>query len=180
MNLDTLIPVSPRNGSGSKDSSTPSESIHPRRILIAEDDDLIRWIISNILVEEGYTVNAAADGEEAWEAICRDAYDLLVTDNDMPRLTGLKLIERIRKAGMALPVIVVSGTFTAESMRDYPEFQIAAVIPKPFHKLEFQDTVRNILSSQEGNVKADLIADKEPIFKPGHFCSIIRHSAWPG
>jgi CheY-like chemotaxis protein len=157
MNLNTLIPVSPRNGSGVRDFAKPSELIHARRILVAEDDDIIRWIIANRLADDGYTVDAAADGEEAWEALRHDAYDLLVTDNDMPRLTGLKLIERIRKAGMALPVIVASGTFSAESVRDYPQLQITAVIPKPFHKLEFLDAVRNILSSQEGVTEASQI-----------------------
>jgi len=157
MNLDTVIPASPRSDSGFKDSSMPSETIHVRRILIAEDDDLIRWIISNTLAEDGHTVTAAADGEEAWEALRHDAYDLLVTDNDMPRLTGLKLIERIRKAGMALPVIVASGTFSAESVRDYPQLQITAVIPKPFHKLEFLDSVRKVLSLQEDTAEASKI-----------------------
>jgi DNA-binding NtrC family response regulator len=163
MNLDPLIPASPRNGLGFKDSLLPSEPIHARRILIAEDDDLIRWIMSNTLADDGYTVDAAADGEEAWEALRHDAYDLLVTDNDMPRLTGLKLIERIRKTGMSLPVIVASGTFPMDRARDYPQLQIAEVIPKPFRKLEFLDTVRNVLSSNEdpkanGNEQASLMA----------------------
>jgi CheY-like chemotaxis protein len=157
MNLDALITVSPRNDSGFRDSAKPADLIHARRILIAEDDDIVRWIISNTLADEGYTVEVAADGEEAWEALRQDAYDLLVTDNDMPRLTGLKLIERIRKAGMVLPVIVASGTFSAESVRDYPQLQIAAVIPKPSRKLEFLDAVRNVLSSQEDITKASKI-----------------------
>ena len=154
MNLDATIPISPR---GFVDSSKPSEPVHTQRILIAEDDDLIRWIISNTLAEDGYTVNAVVDGEEAWEALLHDTYDLLVTDSDMPRLTGLNLIQRIRGAGMSLPVIVASGTFSAESVRDYPQLQITAVIPKPFHKLEFLDAVRNILSSQEGVTEASQI-----------------------
>jgi DNA-binding NtrC family response regulator len=83
---------------------------------------------------------------------------LLVTDNDMPRLTGLKLIERIRKAGMSLPVIVASGTFPMDRARDYPQLQIAEVIPKPFRKLEFLDTVRNVLSSHE-----DTLTDHAPL-----------------
>jgi CheY-like chemotaxis protein len=149
MNLDALIPVSPRDGSGFKDSIMPSEPIHARRILIAEDDDIIRQIMSGFLANEGYVVNAAADGEQAWEALRHSDYDLLVTDNDMPRLTGLKLIERIRNAGMSLPIIVASVTFPMDRAHDYPQLQIAAVISKPFRKLEFLDTVRDVLSSQE-------------------------------
>jgi CheY-like chemotaxis protein len=157
MNLDDLIPVSPRNGSDVRDYSKPSGLFHARRILIAEDDDIVRWIISNTLADDGYTVDAVADGEEAWETLRHDAYDLLVTDNEMPRLTGIRLIERIRNAGMALPVMVASGTFSAESVRDYPQLQIAAVIPKPFRKLEFLDVVRNVLSSQEDITEATKI-----------------------
>jgi len=149
MNLDTLIPVSPRNGPGVRDSSKPAELIHAPRILIAEDDDLIRQIISDLLVGDGYVVNAVADGEEAWEALRHDDYDLLVTDNSMPRLTGIKLIERIRQAGMSLPVMVASSSFFAWNLREYPHLQIAAVIPKPFDRSEFLDAVRNILLSNE-------------------------------
>jgi hypothetical protein len=44
----------------------------------------------------------------------------------------------------------------------------------------FYDGIKNKPATTFGNVKADVIADKEPTFKPGNFCSIIRHSAWPG
>ena len=149
MNLGALIPASPRNGPDIRDSSKPSDLIHARRILIAEDDNMIRQIISDFLVADGYIVSAAADGEQAWEALRRDNYDLLVTDNSMPRLTGINLIERIRKAGMSLPVIVASSSFFAWDVREYRHLQIAAVLPKPFGGLEFLDTVRNVLSSGE-------------------------------
>jgi DNA-binding NtrC family response regulator len=154
MNLDAPISVPPGNDSGIGDSSEPSDLIYMRRILIAEDDDIIRQIISKALVDEGYAVNATADGEQAWEELRHDSYDLLVTDNEMPRLTGIKLIERVRKAGMSLPVIVASGNFPVDRARDYPQFQIAAVIPKPFRNLEFLDAVRNVLSSKEGVTNA--------------------------
>ena len=68
-----FIPDSRLNGSGFKEK--PSEFNHARRILIAEDDDIIRQIISNILADEGYAVNAAADGEQAWKALLQDPYE---------------------------------------------------------------------------------------------------------
>ena len=133
-------------GSGFKDSSKPSVFNRARRILIAEDDDIIRQIISNILADEGYAVNAAADGEQAWKALRQDPYDLLVTDNEMPRLTGIDLIDQIRKAGMSLPVIVASSSFPVDRARAYPQLQITAAVPKPFGRLKFLDTVKNVLS----------------------------------
>lgn len=152
MNFDALISVSPRNGSGFKDSSKASEPIHARRILFAEDDDIIRQIVSGFLANEGYVVNAAADGEQAWAALRHDDYDLLITDNSMPRLTGIKLIERIRQAGMSLPVIVASSSFFAWNVPEYPQLQITAVLPKPFGKSEFLDAVKNVLSSNENPI----------------------------
>ena len=152
MNLDAHISVLPRNGSGFADCAKASVMIHTPRILIAEDDNIIRQIISNFLVNEGYVVNAAADGEQAWEALRHDDYDLLVTDNDMPHLTGLKLIERIRHASMSLLVVIASGTFLADMALDYPQLHIAAVIPKPFRKSEFLDAVRNVLSSNADTI----------------------------
>jgi DNA-binding response OmpR family regulator len=117
------------------------------RVLVAEDDALIRQIICRVLVEDGIAVDAASDGEQAWDALNLGHYDLLVTDNDMPRLTGIKLIERIRKAGIGLPIIIESGSFAEENTHDYPCLQFAVVISKPFGKLEFLNVVRNVLSS---------------------------------
>jgi len=85
MNLDARIPVSPRSGSGVNDASTPFDLILARRILIAEDDDLIRWIISNTLADNGYAVKTAADGEEAWEALLHDSYDLCAAGRQRAR-----------------------------------------------------------------------------------------------
>ena len=123
--------------------------IFAQRILVADDDPVIRRLISDVLINNGFTVNTASNGEQAWEALQYDNYDLLVTDYEMPHLTGIELIERIRKVGMSLPVILVSGSFSAESVRDYPQLQIAAVLPKPFRKLEFLDTIKNALSACE-------------------------------
>jgi DNA-binding NtrC family response regulator len=149
MNLDALLLLPPRDGSSIRESLKPSELIFAQRILVADDDPIICRLISDVLANDGFAVNTASDGEQAWEALHHDHFDLLVTDNAMPLLTGIKLIERMRKAGMSLPAIIASGSFSAESLRDYPQLQIAAVIPKPLKKLEFLDTVKNVLSACE-------------------------------
>ena len=121
------------------------EPIRAQRILIADDDELIRHLMSIILSDAGFDANAAADGEQAWEALHQNHYDLLVTDNEMPRLAGIELIERIRKEGMSLPIIVISGSASAETARDNPQLQIAAVLPKPFDVQELLPIVRTAL-----------------------------------
>jgi CheY-like chemotaxis protein len=123
-----------------------------KRILIAEDDPILRRLETDILSDEGLAITATSDGEQAWEALGHGYYDALVTDNEMPNLTGLALVERIRKAGLSLPIIIASGSFRAESVDDYPQLKIAAVIPKPFSKSNFLNAVKTILSLSDNDV----------------------------
>jgi len=115
-------------------------------ILIAEDDEMICQIVSNALADDGHAVNAAADGEQAWEALRHDAYDLLVADNEMPRLTGIKLIERIRKAGNESASHCCFRRFLRREHARPSAASIEAVIPKPLANQKFLDIVRNVLS----------------------------------
>jgi DNA-binding response OmpR family regulator len=78
-------------------------------------------------------------------------YDLLITNNEMPCLTGIKLFERIRNADMTLPAMMASATFSEENARNYPRLHIDAVVSKPFGKLELLSVVRTTLS-REANI----------------------------
>jgi CheY-like chemotaxis protein len=147
MKLQTPMPASPRDVSCVELSSDSPEPIHARRVLVADDDKLIRQLVSTALAGDGFAVNSAADGEEAWEALHHEHYDLLLTDNEMPRLAGINLIERIRNEGLSLPVIIASGTFPAERVRSDPRFQIAGILTKPFGIPELLDLVHHVLPS---------------------------------
>ena len=139
------------------------------RILVVDDDEGIRLIISAVLCLGGLEVTAVADGQEAWEALHQHSYDLLVTDNEMPRLIGLRLIERIREAGMDLPIILASGTLPAEKACARLGQDISAVLPKPFGARQLLETVRNALPSSFGDAARARVtfghpeADPQPI-----------------
>jgi DNA-binding response OmpR family regulator len=122
---------------------------------VADDDVVIRELISTALASAGFDVNATCDGQQAWEALLQEHYDLLITDNEMPRLAGIELIERIHDAGMSLPVIIASGSFPMEKVRDHPELQIAAVLPKPFRILELLNAARHVFRASRGNTTLD-------------------------
>jgi CheY-like chemotaxis protein len=149
MNSDILTLSSAYDGSRNIEALRPGRGRVPR-ILLAEDDPIICRLLSDLLVEDHFMVDVAFDGEQAWEALTHNHYDLLITDNQMPHLTGLELIERLRNEGMSLPVVVASGSFSLQSARRYPQLQITAVIPKPFGNVEFLKTVRNALSAGGG------------------------------
>ena len=137
------------------DSLGPPVPIRTPRILVADDDEGIRDLISAVLAPAGFNVHAVSDGQQAWEALLHEHYDLLVTDNEMPRLAGMALIKRIREAGMSLPVIIVSGALSAESVPDSLLRQIAAVLRKPFVLPELLGTVRQALWASWGDTAAD-------------------------
>jgi len=91
-------------------ASTPRQcqTSPPQRILVVEDDRDLRQLNTEVLIHSGYHVNAAADGAAAWQALNTDRYDLLITDNNLPKVSGVELLKKVRAARMALPVIMAT------------------------------------------------------------------------
>ena len=83
----------------------------PARILLAEDTVTTRALERSILEAAGYSVAVAVDGADAWEQLQADGADLVVSDVDMPRMTGLELCRRIRSSAQHrdLPVVLVTS-----------------------------------------------------------------------
>jgi two-component system response regulator DesR len=80
------------------------------RVVLAEDQAMVRGALSALLGLESdlEVVGSAANGEEAWTLIERDKPDILVTDIEMPKLTGLELAQRIRDRGVDCKVIILT------------------------------------------------------------------------
>src|SRR6185436_9192931 len=73
------------------------------RILLVEDNFDVRRLATRVLVRAGYEVDTAEDGQAGWEALLAQSYALLITDNKMPRLSGLKLVKQLRSTQITLP-----------------------------------------------------------------------------
>lgn len=80
------------------------------RVLLAEDQAMVRGALSALLKLESDldVIGTAADGEEAWKLIQHDCPDVVVTDIEMPRLTGLELAQRIRDNKLECKVIILT------------------------------------------------------------------------
>jgi CheY-like chemotaxis protein len=141
-----------------------------QRILVVDDDEDSRYVTSVLLAHAGYLVDGAADGEEAWEALLTTSYDLLVTDHNMPRLSGLDLVARLRAAGMSLPVILHSGWPGLGGEADYLSLRLTAVIRKSTNFAELRNAVNCILSmpSKDGLLRQGVFrpAPHNPSIKP--------------
>ena len=116
-----------------------------QRILVAEDDKFIRRLNTEVLTCSGYEVDTAEDGAAAWEVLQLNHYDLLVTDNNMPNVTGVELLQKIHAACMTLPVIMATGTLPDEEFTRYPWLQPKLTLLKPYTFDELLGAVKEIL-----------------------------------
>jgi DNA-binding response OmpR family regulator len=120
--------------------------VEPRaRILYVDDEPQLRRLGALVLVQSGYEVDTAADGAEGWDALQHAHYNLLITDHEMPRLTGLELATRARLAGMRLPIVLTSGSGAVLRDSSVKWLEIAACLPKPFGADTLVETVEKTL-----------------------------------
>jgi DNA-binding response OmpR family regulator len=119
---------------------------NPRpRILVVDDEKLIRRVNTEVLTYSGYEVDSAEDGAAAWDALQLNNYDLLITDNDMPKVTGVELIQKILHASMTLPIIMATGSPPEEEFTRYPWLQPNLTLLKPYAFDELLAAVKEVL-----------------------------------
>ncbi len=116
------------------------------KILLVEDEDLIRLLLSEALVGDGFIVNSAATGEEALDLIARDvAFDVLFTDIQLPgRIDGLDVAREVRERFPEIPIVFTTGQ--PDRMSDWVIGPIDVFIPKPYRPAEICRTLRRILN----------------------------------
>ncbi len=104
----------------------------PSSILVAEDSITSRTLLKNILESAGYRVTTAVDGLDAWNALPAGAFDLVVSDVDMPRMSGFDLTRKIRsdQRYADLPVVLVTSLDSAEDRERGIEVGASAYIVK--------------------------------------------------
>ncbi len=116
-------------------------------ILLVDDEEMIRDLGKQILTMEGYTVITAEDGLEAVDLFLagRGTIDLVLLDLTMPRMSGLEVMERIRKVDSQVKVVLSSG-YRAEEAHDRERFSGAsAFLSKPYRMDVLSRTIRDVL-----------------------------------
>ena len=126
------------------------------RVLIADDDHNISFIVSTVLRRQGHTVEIAKDGKEAIElfTIKPDYFEVLITDHDMPLVSGLEVADHLRKNGYQVKIIVLSGSLTSELMSAYRNKLVDNILQKPFTLENLSCALTGILGTWQGVVYA--------------------------
>ena len=95
-------------------------------ILVVDDAPAICNVITDLLTDEGYQVQTAGDGQAALDLIARAPPDLIISDIMMPRCDGLSMLRTMRRAGVMIPVLLISAAPLRSDVVDVP------LILKPF------------------------------------------------
>ncbi|BAY16769.1 two-component response regulator [Anabaenopsis circularis NIES-21] len=112
-----------------------------RKILIADDDDDSRAMLSFLLEEEGWEVREAKNGEEALEIVIKEQPDLLILDNRMPKLTGVEVYKHLQAQGIKIAVVLATAHGYLDELAS--SLGIAHFISKPYDIPELLKTIES-------------------------------------
>ncbi|TMQ06708.1 MAG: response regulator, partial [Deltaproteobacteria bacterium] len=118
------------------------------RILVVDDERVIREILAEFLSLEGFSVHTVEDGEKALTELRLKPYDLLITDLKMPRLSGLQLLERIETERLGVLTVLMTGFGTVETAIEAMKKGAYDYLLKPFKVEEVIHVVRRALYRQ--------------------------------
>jgi DNA-binding NtrC family response regulator len=143
-----------------------------KRILVVEDEDKLRRIIELQLLDAGYEVDKAAKAEEALPLI--DRADLVLTDYKLPGMTGLEMLQIIRRQDSQVPVIVMTAFGTIENAVEAMKGGAADFLPKPFSLDHLTTVVGKALEVR--NLRAENVRLKEELGKKYAWDNIVGRS----
>jgi len=116
------------------------------RVLLVEDEDMVRAVAERALTRAGYQVTCASDGDEGLEKVrAGEKFDLVVSDVVMPAMDGPAMAREIRKLAPRLPVLFMSG-YAEEQLRNEIDIEGMHFLPKPFSVQQIADKVARVLA----------------------------------
>lgn len=119
----------------------PSPEERPARVLIVDDEEMVRSIITQLLLLKGHTVRTASSGPEALECVEQESFDIVFTDFGMPEMSGADLAQTLRTSYPELPVVLLTGYTEPDAAVQH----VQAVLSKPFKLKELQSTIQQLV-----------------------------------
>ncbi len=114
-------------------------------ILVADDEDSIRWVLTTALTGEGHSVEQAASGDAALQKLAQDRFDLALVDIKMPGLDGLELLSKMREMGLTTPIVIITAQNTMANAIEAMKRGAYDYVTKPFDVEEVRLLVQRVL-----------------------------------
>jgi len=146
--FDVYVPAAPV--ASSPLAATRESDLHLQRILLVEDEPRLANLGRRVLESAGYDVTVHTSSLQALEEFRADSarFDLLITDNTMPHMTGLELVEKALVLRANIPVLMISGIGESMSMDELKKRGVRRLLPKPYDSADLKSTVREILAEE--------------------------------
>ncbi|MDF2522693.1 MAG: two-component system response regulator [Clostridiales bacterium] len=134
-----------------------------KKILIAEDEKNMRWILRKNLEEDGFEVIEAADGEEAFNLYVDLEPDMAIVDYKMPKIDGMEVLRRIKKINDQIPIIMVTAHGSTDAAVEAMKLGALDYISKPFDIHELKMTIKKVLKIDQLSKEVEFL--KTQIFE---------------
>ena len=122
-----------------------------KKVLVVDDEIHIVHVVAIKLRNNGYEVISADNGAEAFKLACEEKPDIIVTDFQMPGMTGLELVEKLRQREETrdIPVIMLTARSFAVPKEQQEDLRISGCLSKPFSPKELLVSIEDILYQKE-------------------------------
>lgn len=145
------------------------------RILVVDDEKMIRWSLGQALESAGYTVDQAADGAEAIETLGREVPDLVLLDFKLPDRSGIEVLKSAKKIAPRIPVVMITAHASVGGAVEAMKEGAYDYISKPFEIEEMIQTVKRALEA--GNLREEVARQREESRKNFGVNNIIAKSS---
>lgn len=132
----------------------------PKRVLIADDEKNMRWVLGESIAAEGYEVIEASDGKEALAAIDEQHPDLMVLDHKMPSPDGMEVLRRLRAKGETFPVIMLTAHGNVETAVEAMKAGATEYLTKPFDLEELKLSIDKAIRISELSAEVERLRDE--------------------
>jgi len=127
------------------------------KILLLEDEYALRITIKELLEDNGYVVDDYSNGDEAFDAVYYNSYDLLLLDVNVPGMSGFELLEEIRKSDSQIPAIFITSFTEIDNLEKGYNVGCCDYIKKPFDLVELRVRVATALKNVMPQSTNDII-----------------------
>ncbi|MGB2698046.1 MAG: response regulator [Candidatus Zixiibacteriota bacterium] len=118
------------------------------KILIVDDEEIMRSFLLDVFMDEGYDLDSAANGEEALEKISRNQYQLIITDIRMPGVDGTEVLKKAKELNPKTEVIIITGYASPQIKQECQKLGAAYYIAKPFQINQIRALVNKLVREE--------------------------------
>ncbi len=116
------------------------------KILVVDDEDALRTVLSIGLTSEGYNVSTASDGDEAISGLQKETFDLVVLDIKMPRMNGFEVLKFVKEKHPETKVVMLTGISDLEDAIESKKLGANDFVNKPYDLVDLVTTIEQVLS----------------------------------